>query len=598
SFIPNNAFLSGSFSQSSIAPGQTANLIVTVLGNAPEGTASAIVRGSGGGMTRDAALNIFVSGGGGAPPSSGLFSIRLDVLLKNSCGQSSASAVPMGSDASLIRIPLRDPSGGLVNGGNTYGNTFVSVSFSGTYYAEVPSFANYSALNRYEFCEFFQSSASFDSFSSSQTKTITAVFGLRDGSFFGPPTSYPFSFPVVTTIPATNVGDSFATLNGEINPNNRSLLYRFEYGETQSFGNVTNFQSTASGNFSFRVQSPITGLKPGTTYYFRITGQNETGTSYGSPISFTTSGYGQGTSSSQAPAVVTKLATSIQERAASANALVNPNWSQTSVWYEYGATAVLGLRTSEQPIGSANAFLDHSFPITGLVPGIRYNVRAASRNQYGTSYGQIIQFTTLGAATPSVVVTRAPTPSERDISCVLLTPSLDGDLLPGREFSYNVLYRNGCTFALSDAALKVMLPDGVDFIATSLPPLEKTGNTLSFKLGTLGRDTQAALTVRGIIKQEVKEGDPLPFTATLTFTVSGERHSVSALLTEFAGKEKAEGNQLGAFLLGIFRNLSGRTLFEILLIAAIAFFGYLALLGRRRAYEEAGSASYGRSVSE
>lgn len=94
--------------------------------------------------------------------------------------------------------------------------------------------------------------------------------------------------PTVSTNSATNINQSTATLNGQVNPNGFATTYWFEYGTSYSLGQTTFTQSAGSGTGNISAVQGISGLSPNTAYYFRLTAQNQYGTSHGQILSFTT----------------------------------------------------------------------------------------------------------------------------------------------------------------------------------------------------------------------------------------------------------------------------------------------------------------------
>lgn len=96
--------------------------------------------------------------------------------------------------------------------------------------------------------------------------------------------------PVTTSQDASLVGDNAATLNAIVNANGTATNVSFEYGTTPALGaKVAASPGTASGIADTTVSSRITGLLPGTTYYFRVLCDGTAGSIAGESRSFTTS---------------------------------------------------------------------------------------------------------------------------------------------------------------------------------------------------------------------------------------------------------------------------------------------------------------------
>jgi hypothetical protein len=106
--------------------------------------------------------------------------------------------------------------------------------------------------------------------------------------------SFKFNYsPIVTTLPATNVTTSTATLNGTVQASNLTSTVTFEYGTTTSYGTTVNATpSTVTGNSPTAVSANITGLNASTLYHFRVDAVNSDGTANGNDMTFTTSSSG------------------------------------------------------------------------------------------------------------------------------------------------------------------------------------------------------------------------------------------------------------------------------------------------------------------
>lgn len=91
------------------------------------------------------------------------------------------------------------------------------------------------------------------------------------------------------TTPASGLGTTSATLNGVVAPDGQDTTYSFEYGTTTTFGTSTPSQDAGAGTLAQLVQSDLTGLLPGTRYFFQLDTTTATsGTTHGATQSFTT----------------------------------------------------------------------------------------------------------------------------------------------------------------------------------------------------------------------------------------------------------------------------------------------------------------------
>ncbi|MBA7525672.1 hypothetical protein ES705_17825 [subsurface metagenome] len=92
--------------------------------------------------------------------------------------------------------------------------------------------------------------------------------------------------PIVTTNPATDILQTFATPNGTLVDDGReACACGFEWGETIAYGNTTPTQSRTTGQTFSQI---VGGLLPGTTYHFKAFATNSAGTGYGADRTFTT----------------------------------------------------------------------------------------------------------------------------------------------------------------------------------------------------------------------------------------------------------------------------------------------------------------------
>ena len=257
------------------------------------------------------------------------------------------------------------------------------------------------------------------------------------------------SAPTVQTNAATNVQQTSATLNGSVNPNGANTAYWFEYGTTQSFGNTTSQQNAGTGTSAQSVSASLTSLVANTTYYFRIDAQNQYGTVQGNTMSFTTSGQ-QGNT----PIVQTLAATNVQQTSATLNGSVNPNGADTQYWFEIGTTQSLGSQSPSQDIGSGTSAQQVTLPVSSLSPNTTYYFRVDAQNQYGTSQGSILSFTTGGQqGSAPIVITNAATNVQQT------SATLNGSVNPnGATATYWFEY--GTTYNLGNTTVQQNLGSG------------------------------------------------------------------------------------------------------------------------------------------
>jgi alpha-tubulin suppressor-like RCC1 family protein len=95
--------------------------------------------------------------------------------------------------------------------------------------------------------------------------------------------------PAVTTLAATNVGSTTATIRATINPNGSVTTAQFQRGTDTNYGtNAVIALSPNNGTLPQTVSLALTGLTPGMTYHFRATATNGVGTTDGADLTFTT----------------------------------------------------------------------------------------------------------------------------------------------------------------------------------------------------------------------------------------------------------------------------------------------------------------------
>ncbi len=250
----------------------------------------------------------------------------------------------------------------------------------------------------------------------STTYYYCAIASNAAGTGFGAVLSFTTSGPpLVTTVAATAVTNTAATLNGSANPNLATATGFFRYSTTSpgACNNVFGTRAPAAGGTALGAGSSavpysqaITGLTPGATYYYCAIASNAAGTGLGTLMSFTTTA---------TPTVTSSAATAVTSTTATINGSANPKLDAATGWFRYSTTSpgacndAFGTRApvaGGTSLGSGGAAVPYSEPLTGLTPGTLYYFCAIASNSVGTGFGSVLTFTTTGAP---VVTTSAAT---------------------------------------------------------------------------------------------------------------------------------------------------------------------------------------------
>ncbi len=221
--------------------------------------------------------------------------------------------------------------------------------------------------------------------------------------------AYAAGAPGVSTDQATLVRHSSAMLNATVSPGGEPVTYFFYYGTNSSCGqfagnNKTSPNHVGSGHASLPVSVYVGGLEPSTRYYFCAVAENGGGTTHGSVQSFITTsyaGYSNGSTSGAGPTVTTNTPL-VSGASVTFYGMANPQGSATDAWFEYGPTQSLGTTIGSRPMGSDFSNQTYTHTVNNLLSGGTYYYRAAARNERGTAYGAIVQFTA-GFGQPTVL---------------------------------------------------------------------------------------------------------------------------------------------------------------------------------------------------
>lgn len=360
--------------------------------------------------------------------------------------------------------------------------------------------------------------------------------------------------PLVTTNPAIIINSTTLRLNASVSPNHSTQVAYvwFEFGTSESSLSKVGLQGPFGPGFgTFNVSFDLGGLQPNTTYYYRAVAENYYGINQGSILTLVTpaGNFDQSYSASPlAPIISTKNASFVSSGSALLNGQVSPNGSFTDAWFEWGRSVSLGNFTTRQPMANGTNFINYSFALLGLQENTLYYFRAVARNQYGTSYGEILSFTTARIPTvlspaptnssPAVVRTASAsaarsTPSFFDIDAKVFLFSEADNKNPrqGEEFNLMIIVKNTSPVAIDGATVKVTLPQDIEYVSSSIPPREKSDFNLIFLLGTIGSRGEGAFNIRLKVREDAAPGSAPVFNIALTYRDPEEReHFLNSFL--------------------------------------------------------------------
>jgi len=210
--------------------------------------------------------------------------------------------------------------------------------------------------------------------------------------------------PTVTTNPATGVTDIAAVLNGSVSPNGTSVSLYFEYGTTASYGyTATANPSSVSSSNPTTITGTPSGLQPNTTYHYRLTAWDSSGSYYyGNDVTFTTG------APATPPTLGTLSAFSISSTQATVQInSVNSGSSTATVIFDYGLTTAYGASAIFSTTISTNTtFYSPYVSLAGLSPNSTYHYRVRAINGQGTTTSGDASFSTLP---PPIITTTAAT---------------------------------------------------------------------------------------------------------------------------------------------------------------------------------------------
>ena len=210
--------------------------------------------------------------------------------------------------------------------------------------------------------------------------------------------------PIATTLTASGITPTKATLNGTVSPNGLATIAWFQFGITTNYGSFSATNFLVSTNATLPVTNLITGLSLATTYHFQLVASNSAGISVGADQTFNTSVV--------IPTVVTLPSSGITPTNATLNGTVNPGNGPASFYFQYGLTTNYGSYTLTNNLNATNVALSVSNFLAGLSPGTTYHFQLVAVNGAGTTNGTDRVFNTpVGLPVASTLPAGGFTPS-------------------------------------------------------------------------------------------------------------------------------------------------------------------------------------------
>lgn len=200
------------------------------------------------------------------------------------------------------------------------------------------------------------------------------------------------NLPGVTTLAATDLTGTNATLNASVFPNgSATTVYFLVNPGTTNVENTVSVILTNNLGISDPVSITLAGLLPGEVLSFQAVAYNDGGTSYGSVR--------QLSEPAITPVAATLAASSITTSSATLNATINPENVGASFYFEWGPTTNYGNSTPLNTLpANLNSNQSVSALLTGLAGGSSNHFQVVAFNSAGTNFGGDLTFVTIPVA--------------------------------------------------------------------------------------------------------------------------------------------------------------------------------------------------------
>ena len=186
---------------------------------------------------------------------------------------------------------------------------------------------------------------------------------------------------------ASKLTRTTAILNGAVDGEGKPVRYHFEWGTGEAYGSNTPV-AEGTGGVEEKATADLGELQAGTTYYFRLVGEDEDGTSVGAELSFTTAAAVEG--------IATGSVEALTPTAATLTGSLTPGGVEASYYFEWGTSSNYGSTTTVTSAGAGGEAVKAEAPLSDLSANTTYFYRLVAHNRFGTTVGEGAKFTTPG----------------------------------------------------------------------------------------------------------------------------------------------------------------------------------------------------------
>jgi hypothetical protein len=179
---------------------------------------------------------------------------------------------------------------------------------------------------------------------------------------------------------ATDLTTTAATLNGTVDPEGQGVgACDFEYGTSTAYGQTISCEQTSGqigeGTSPVAISAEVSGLEPGTKYYFRVAGEGVQGKGHGDEESFTTQ--------FKPPAATIRPVTGVDGHCATFNGEVDPEGATTTYRFEDSTDGTTWTALEQAGVAEGTTAVPVTQEVCDLSGSSTYHVRLFAESSGG-----------------------------------------------------------------------------------------------------------------------------------------------------------------------------------------------------------------------